>query len=91
MAYRTRTYIAADWTSDKNAIEQSEYWNNSEHIGLSFKDTHEFIVLYNSATLEKSKCIDIDKAHTKMIKRGTDNKYYWDYQSIKAAFEKLGD
>lgn len=172
MIYRTRTYIAADWTSDKDAVEQLKYWNNNEHWGLSFGDAHELsqcksdstnncnikkncsqnldhskhfvliigentkelragycmycknynecdytyktnksfvefecdyavrnnlsiVVLYNSATVDKSKCIDsvvnIAKAHARMLKRETDGKYHWDYQSVKAAFDILGD
>lgn len=37
MTYRTRTYIAADWTSDQDAIEQLKRWNNSERWGLSLE------------------------------------------------------
>lgn len=29
MAYRTKTYIAADWDGDKNAVEQLYKWKNS--------------------------------------------------------------
>lgn len=170
MPYRTRTYIAADWTADINAVEQLAAWNNSNHWGLSFGDAHELsscrsddtyncnikkncsqnldhskyfvliigdetkdtragycmyckayytcqytyksnksfveyecdyalrnnlpiIVLYNSTKVDKSKCIEsvvnVAKAHAKMVMRGNDNKYYWDYQSVKAAFDKL--
>lgn len=39
--YRTRTYIAADWTNDKNAIDILMKWNESHHWGLSFLDAHE--------------------------------------------------
>lgn len=38
MAY---TYIAADWTEDRNAVEQLHRWNNDEHLGLSFNDAHD--------------------------------------------------
>ncbi len=41
MAYRTRTYIAADWDHDKNAVDQLYKWNDSKHWGLSFPDAHE--------------------------------------------------
>lgn len=41
MAYRTRTYIAADWTEDVDAIEKLNDWNNGKKWGLSFKDAHE--------------------------------------------------
>lgn len=40
MAYRTKTYIAADWDSDKNAVEILQEWNNSKYWSLSFSDAH---------------------------------------------------
>ena len=40
MVYRTRTYIAGDWTGDKNAIEQLYKWNEG-YWSLSFTDAHE--------------------------------------------------
>jgi hypothetical protein len=40
--YRTKTYIAADWTGDKDIIEQLYKWNNSNYLLLSFVDAHEF-------------------------------------------------
>lgn len=30
MTYRTKTYIAADWDGNKNAIDQLRKWNDSE-------------------------------------------------------------
>lgn len=42
MAYRTRTYIAGDWTNDKEAIDQLYKWNNSNYWGLDFVDVHQF-------------------------------------------------
>lgn len=41
MAYRTKTYIAGDWTGDKDLIDIIYKWNNSEHWGLHFIDAHE--------------------------------------------------
>ncbi len=41
MAYRTRTYIAGDWTGDEQAIKKLYEWNESEHWSLSFTDAHE--------------------------------------------------
>lgn len=41
MIYRTKTYIAGDWTGDKNAIDQLYRWNNSKYWGLTFTDAHE--------------------------------------------------
>lgn len=41
MANRTKTYIAADWTGDKDAVDQLYKWNDSDHWGLSFHDAHD--------------------------------------------------
>lgn len=41
MAYRTKTYIAADWTGDKAAVDQLHKWNNNNYWGLSFNDAHD--------------------------------------------------
>lgn len=40
MAYRTRTYIAGDWTGDHDAINQLYKWNDGDWK-LSFTDAHE--------------------------------------------------
>lgn len=40
MVYRTRTYIAADWSGDKDAVEQLHKWNNG-YWSLSFTDAHD--------------------------------------------------
>lgn len=34
MAYRTRTYIAADWDGDIDAVEQLRKWNDSKYWGF---------------------------------------------------------
>lgn len=39
---RTKTYIAGDWTGDKEAIKQLYKWNDSNYWGLSFHDAHEY-------------------------------------------------
>ena len=39
--YRTRTYIAADFDHDKDAVDQLYKWNNSKYWSLSFTDAHE--------------------------------------------------
>lgn len=43
MVYRTRTYIAADWEGDKNAVDALHHWNNSNYYGLSFTDAHDLM------------------------------------------------
>lgn len=38
---RTKTYIAGDWTGDKELIEQLYKWNDSDYWNLHFIDAHE--------------------------------------------------
>lgn len=40
-AYRTKTYIAADWTGDKSAVEQLYKWKESDHWSFDFVDAHD--------------------------------------------------
>lgn len=40
MVYRTKTYIAADWDSDEDAVNKLHEWNNSKHWSLNFHDAH---------------------------------------------------
>lgn len=49
MYYRTKTYIAADWDSDIDAVNQLHYWNDSNMLSLSFVDVHEFKKSYDSS------------------------------------------
>ena len=169
--YRTRTYIAADFDHDKDAVDQIHKWNNSKYWNLSFSDAHDLqtssdnslycsiksslkyrmdgsnrfvlivgdhtkniskggcqycasynshtyscargnsvdyrsyinyecdkaveagikiVVLYNSTTIDKSKCPQAVRnlgTHAAM-EYYKDGKYYWDYQSVKQAFDK---
>ena len=39
--YRTKTYIAGDWTGDSDAIEQLYKWNDSKYWSLHFIDAHD--------------------------------------------------
>lgn len=41
MTYRTKTYIAGDWTEDKDAIDQLHKWNDNKYLTLSFTDAHD--------------------------------------------------
>lgn len=40
MLYRTRTYIAGDWTGDSDLINKIYEWNSSNYWALSFTDAH---------------------------------------------------
>ena len=41
MLYRTRTYLAAEWDGDKDAIEQLQKWNDNDFWSLSFTNAHD--------------------------------------------------
>ena len=170
--YRTRTYIAGDWDTDKDAVEQLRHWNESNYWSLSFTDAHDLmsardsslncsikyslkkrmdvsktfvlivgdhtntvtagscrwcdyydtinyrclkgygvdnrsyikyecdkaveaglkiIVLYKSTKIDYSKCPESVRnrgVHATMIYKGNNGKCYWDYQSVKNAFEQ---
>lgn len=44
MVYRTKTYLAADFDNDKEAINQLLKWNDSEYYsGIDFVNVHEFM------------------------------------------------
>ncbi|MBR0541464.1 MAG: TIR domain-containing protein [Clostridia bacterium] len=47
--YRTRTYIAADFDHDKDAVDQLYSWNNNKHLSLSFTDAHDLQKSYDSS------------------------------------------
>lgn len=168
--YRTRTYIAADFDHDKDAVDQLHKWNDSKYWSLSITDAHDLqtsndsslycsiksslklrmdgsktfvlivgdhtstvskggcqycssynshthacgkgysvdyrsyikyecdkaveagikiIVLYNNTVINKSKCPEAVRnkgIHTTMVYY-ENGKYYWDYQSVKKAFD----
>lgn len=48
------------------------------------------IVLYNSTKVDRNKCPEVVRwtgTHATMVYKGDDGKYYWDYQTVKKAFE----
>ncbi len=47
--YRTCTYIAGDWTGDKDAIEQIMTWNEGNKWGLHFTDVHKLTQSYDES------------------------------------------
>ena len=63
--YRTRTYIAADFDDDLDAVNQLHKWNDGKKWSLSFSDAHD---LQNSR--DKSKPCSI-KASLKMRMDGS--------------------
>lgn len=49
MVYRTRTYIAGDWTGDSEAIQQLYTWNESDYWQLHFIDAHHSVSARDSS------------------------------------------
>lgn len=49
MSYRTKTYIAGDWTGDADLIKKLQQWNESEYWSLSFSDVHKFKQAYDTS------------------------------------------
>lgn len=41
MVYRTKTYIAGDWTGDFDLIQKLNDWNKNNNLALSFVNVHE--------------------------------------------------
>lgn len=41
MVYRTKTYIAGDWTGDSDLIHKLDEWNKNNYLALSFVNVHE--------------------------------------------------
>ena len=41
MTYRTRTYIAAEWDGDSDAVKQLYKWKESNYWSLDFVDAHD--------------------------------------------------
>lgn len=40
MTKRTKTYLAGDWTGEKNLIDKLHEWNDSKRLALNFTDVH---------------------------------------------------
>lgn len=76
MAYRTKTYIAADWTGDKDAIDQLYKWNDSNYWSLSFTNAHDLTQardgsLNCSIKASLAKRFDVSKTFVLIVGTGT--------------------
>lgn len=50
MTYRTKTYIAADWDNDGDAVRQLREWNDSDFLTkIDFVDVHEYVQARDSS------------------------------------------
>lgn len=72
MAYRTKTYIAGDWTGDKDLIDKLYEWNDSDNWALHFIDAHELTQardtsLYCSIKKSLSERLDASKTFVLIV------------------------
>ena len=78
MIYRTRTYIAADWDHDINAVEKLYEWNKNKYWGLSFGDAHELSQCRNDDTnncnIKKNCSQNLDHSKVFVLIIGKDTK-----------------
>jgi hypothetical protein len=76
MTYRTKTYIAGDWTGDNDAVEQLHKWNDSNYWGLSFHDAHDITQSSDSSKNCSIKAslrsrLDVSKTFVLIVGNGT--------------------
>ena len=67
MVYRTKTYIAADFDNDKDAVDILHKWNDSNYWSLHFKDAHELQQSYDSSlycSIKRSLKMRLDASKT---------------------------
>lgn len=75
MYYRTRTYIAGDWTGDSDLIEQLSKWNDSNYWSLSFSDAHKLTQARDSSlpcSIKRSLSERLDASKTFILIVGKD-------------------
>ena len=75
--YRTKTYIAGDWTGDEETIRQLYTWNESNYWGLSFHDAHELTQARDSSlkcSIKRSLKTRLDVSKTFVLVVGKDTK-----------------
>ena len=78
MAYRTRTYIAADWDSDAFVVETLRKWNEADYLGLHFPDAHQLGEARDSSlncSIKKSLCNRLARSKTFVLIAGDNTTY----------------
>jgi hypothetical protein len=77
MAYRTKTYIAADWSGDSDAVEQLYKWKNSNYWSLDFHDAHDLTQARDSSlncSIKHSLAARLDASKTFVLIVGSNTK-----------------
>ena len=77
MTYRTKTYIAADWDHDKDAVDQIYMWKKGNRWSLDFHDAHELTQARDSSlpcTIKASlkSRMDVSKTFVLIVGNHTD-------------------
>ena len=75
--YRTRTYIAADWDGDIDAVNALHNWNNGKKWSLSFTDAHDLTKSSDSSlncSIKASLSTRMDASKTFVLIVGKDTK-----------------
>ncbi len=77
MHYRTRTYIAADWTGDKKIVDKLREWNQSGFYALDYTDAHDLMQSRDTSlpcTIKKSLSERLNASKTFVLIVGKDTK-----------------
>lgn len=77
MANRTKTYIAADWTGDKDAVDKLYEWKNSKYWSLTFTDAHDLTQARDGSlncSIKASLATRLDASKTFVLIVGSDTK-----------------
>lgn len=77
MVYRTKTYIAADWDGDSNAVEQLYKWKKSNYWSLDFHDAHDLTQARDSSlncSIKSSLATRLDVSKTFVLIVGNNTK-----------------
>ena len=77
MLYRTRTYIAADWTGDKEIVDKLREWNDSDWYALDFSDAHDLTQARDTSlpcTIKKSLATRLNGSKNFVLIVGKDTK-----------------
>ncbi|MDE7162661.1 MAG: molecular chaperone Tir [Clostridia bacterium] len=77
MTYRTKTYIAGDWTGDSDAISTLYRWKNSGYLNFDFVDAHELTQARDTSlncSIKKSLKERLDASKTFVLVVGANTK-----------------
>jgi len=77
MVYRTKTYLAAEWDGDEDAIKQLHKWNDNNFWSLSFTDAHELIQARDGSlncSIKSSLATRLDSSKTFVLIVGSNTK-----------------